>query len=644
MPTGTRVGQTTTSSQGSACSAPRTRNHCRRGGAARPHWATTLLGAACVALLFAGVARAEPRHGLSLGGTLKYPKGFSHFEYANPNAPKGGTLNLSAEGSFDSLNPFALKGRSALLLGALVFESLATGSDDEPFAEYGLLAETIDLAADGLSVTFRLRPQARFSDGRPVEAQDVEFTFKALMGDAASPFYRYYYQDVKSVETPDKRTVRFVFTRRNNELAMILGQLPVLPRHVYSKGDFGKDFNNRAVGSGPYVMESVDFGKNIRYRRNKDYWGANLGVNKGRYNFDQVVVKYYRDQTVALEGFKSGEFDLLWVNSSKQWAVDVAGEKWDQGWIRKENLKHSNTAGMQGYLFNLRNPLFASREVRRAIALAFDFEWSNQNLFYGQYTENDSYFDNSELAAEGLPTPEELKLLEPWKDKIPPEVFTEPMGGEHPPEALRRRLRNAIELLRKAGWDVQDGVLTEASTGRKMVFGVTLVSPAFERITEPFLNNLSRLGIKVSMKVVDSAVYEQKLRAFDYDMIVSTFGQSQSPGNEQRDYWHSESAGQEGSRNLVGIRSPAVDALVEAVIAAKDRGSLLTATHALDRVLWHESYVVPHWYIASHRVTYWDKLRYPKKLPLYYYPTGHFTFWWVDSQAEKSLQAAVSGK
>jgi microcin C transport system substrate-binding protein len=592
-------------------------------------------------------AQAAPVHGVALGGPPKYPADFTHFAYANPKAPKGGTLVLASVASFDTLNPFGLKGRGAPLLNALgsglVFESLVDGALDEPFTEYGLLAESIDIAPDELSVTFVLRAEATFADGHPITAGDVAFSLDVLRSEAASPLYRYYYADVKSAEAVNRRTVRFRFARKNRELALIIGQLPVLPQHFYGKGDFGRDFGTKMLGSGPYRVATYDFGKSIRYARRPDYWGRKLAINAGRYNFDEIVVKIYRDPTVELEGLKAGEFDFLPVTSSKQWAVDVAGEKWDKGYLVKETLPHRNTAGMQGYVLNLRRPLFANREVRKALALALDFDWSNENLFYGQYTANASYFDNSELAARGLPAPAELKLLEPLRAQLPPELFTQPMGKPLGAGlSQRERLVEAKRLLNANGWEVRNGVLTEKATGRPMRFTVTLVQPGFERITEPWLNNLRRLGVQATMKTVDSSVYEGIVRTFDFDAIVDSFGQSQSPGNEQRDFWSTASARQEGGRNTIGIQDPAIDTLVNALIAASSREALLTATHALDRALWFGSYVVPQWYIAAHRVTHWNKFGRPATLPLYYSPLAELMYWWHDAARAEALRKAVA--
>ena len=597
------------------------------------------LGVAPIA--FSPNAIAKPSHGEALGGTPKYPKGFPHYDYAEPKAEKGGKLVLSSPINFDTLNPFSLKGRSAPEIG-LLFESLMDHALDEVFSQYGLLAESIDIAVDGLAVTYKLHPKARFSDGNPVRAGDVVFTFNALRGDAAQPFYRFYYRDVTGVKALNARTVRFQFARRNRELALITGEIPVLPEHFYGDGDFGKNFSTRALGSGPYTVKKFEFGKYIRYERNRNYWGRDLNVNAGRYNFDRVEALIYRDPVAEREGFKSGEVDWLFVNNSKNWAKDFRGEKWDDGWIVKETLQHGNPSGMQGYAFNLRKPIFKNREVRKALALALDFEWSNRNLFYGQYTQNDSYFDNSELGAQGLPSKEELKLLEPLRDKLPPEVFTAPMGklpGKKGP--FRNQLRKAKRLLNKNGWKVKDGVLTETSSGKQMRFSITLRQPAFERITEPFIGNLRRLGVRATMKTVDSSVYERKVRTFDYDMIVAGWGASASPGNEQADFWHSQSAGREGSRNLVGVKNPAVDALVDAVVTANSRTRLVTATRALDRALWHGHYVVPHWYIGKFRVTYWNKLGRPRVLPKYNRIGSFLYFWWRDGVRESALKAAM---
>jgi microcin C transport system substrate-binding protein len=629
---------------------PRIRQHgAARGSIPRALWLLLLAVGAVAGPAAAGSAFAQahdwpsgPQAALALGARPKYPPDFRRFDYANPQAPKGGTLVLPADGSYDTLNPFTLKGRPAFLLAGLVFESLSDPSLDEPFTEYGLLSKSVEIPADGMSVIYRLRPEARFSDGHALTAEDVAFSFAVLRGDAATPFYRYYYKDVRAVDVVDAHTARIHFSRFNRELPMIAGQLPILPKHVYGGKDFGGDFSRSAVGSGPYRVGPFEFGKYITYERNPDYWGRNLPVNAGRANFAKIAVKYYRDETVRLEALKAGEFDFLSVNIAKQWAVDARGDKWDKRWIVREELKHSNTAGMQGFAFNLRREIFQDRRVRKALSLAFDFEWSNRTLFFGQYTASDSYFANSELAARGLPAEAELALLNPFKGQLPPEVFTQPVESlaKGTPD-LRDRLRLALHLLREAGWQVKDGVMTHAASGRALRFTVTLVSPSFQRVVEPYLDNLKKIGVLGAMRVVDDAVYERLINTKDFDMIVHSFPESQSPGNEQKDFWDSHSANQEGSRNVIGIRNPALDALVEHIIDARSRAALVTATHALDRVLWHEHYMVPQWYIAIHRVTYWNRLSHPAQLPLYFSPLSYVLWWWYDPDKAAALEAAM---
>jgi microcin C transport system substrate-binding protein len=609
---------------------------CRRGVLLR-----SLLLALCSVLWLSPALAGEPQHGLALGTAVKYPPGFTHFAYADPRAVQGGVLTLGYPGSFDKLNPFSLKGRAPLLLSTLVFESLTERSLDEPFAAYGLLADTIQVADDEMSVTYHLHPRARFADGQPVTADDVVFSYMVLRSEAAIPTYRAYYRDIATVEALDRLTVRIAFARLNRELKMIAGELPILPKHIYAGKDFDRDFLQVAVGSGPYSVQEFEFGKRLRYQRNPSYWGRELNVNVGKYNFDAIVVKYYRDNTVILEALKAGEFDFLDVNNSKQWARDVGGDKWDKGYLVKETLPHKNTAGMQGFVFNVRRPLFQNRDVRHALSLALDFTWMNASLFYGLYTANTSFFDNSELAARGLPSPAELALLEPWRTQLPAAVFAEPMAGlgTHYTD-LRQRLRAAQQLLKNAGWEVQNGVLTETATGQPMRFTITLDQADFQRIVEPYLDNLKKLGVQATMKVVDDSVSERLLRTFDFDMVVAVFAQSQSPGNEQRDFWHSEGADQEGGNNLIGIKHPAVDAMVEAIITANSREELVTAVHALDRVLWHEHYAVPHWFLDRHLLTYWNKFTHPKTIPLYYEPLTYVLFWWLDPVKEVALAEA----
>lgn len=574
----------------------------------------------------------------AMGYTPKYPDGFTHFDYVNPDAPKGGELVLSAVGSFDSFNPYILKGISADGLGTLMFETLMSSSMDEPFSQYGLLAEDAELAQDKLSVTFRLRKQARFNDGTPVLAEDVKFSFDSLVGDKGHPQYRFYYGDIERVVVVDSHTVRFEFAKANPELHLLAGQIPIFSRSWVGEKAFDKVAMEKPVTSGPYLIEKYDLGKNISYRRNPDYWGNELNVRRGMFNFERVTYKYYRDFTVALEAFKAGEFEFNHEYNSKKWARDYSGTKFRDGTITKTLLKHSNNAGMQGFVFNLRRPLFKDKRVRRAISLALDFEWSNRQLFYNQYQQCYSYFSNSELAARGLPEGDELALLEPYREQLPEVLFTKAWrpASTAAPSSLRQNLREAKVLLQQAGWEYRDGALRN-DKGESFQFEVVLAQKGFERILAPFARNLGKLGITVDYRTVDSALYKRRLDDFDFDMVVGGFGQSQSPGNELMGMFHSSSAAQPGTRNLFGISDPVVDALVEKVIYAEDREALVTATHALDRVLLYGEYLVPHWFIGSHRVAYWSgRFKQPEKLPLYYDATNWVISTWWASDAEKN--------
>ncbi len=595
----------------------------------------SLIAPLLVALLaYGGQTQAAPSQ--AMGYTPKYPDDFDHFDYVNPNAPRGGELVLSGFGSFDSFNPYILKGMAADGLGNLMFESLMVKSLDEPFSQYGLLAEDVELAEDRLSATFRLRAEARFNDGSPVTAEDVKFSFDTLKGEHGHPQYRFYWADIERAVVVDERTVRFEFARVNPEIHLIAGEIPVFSRAWVGDTPFDKLALTVPIASGPYLIDGYDLGKNITYRRNPDYWGEQLGVRRGMFNFEKVTYKYYRDFTVSLEAFKAGEFDFIHEYNSKKWARDYVGPKFADGRILKTELKHANNAGMQGFVFNLRRPLFQDKRVRRAISLALDFDWSNRKLFYGQYQRCDSYFSNSELAARGLPEGDELALLEPFRDRLPPEIFTYEWRppATVAPSSLRANLRRAQALLREAGWVYRDGALRDEK-GEALRFEVILAQKGFERILAPFARNLEKLGIVVDYRTVDTALYKQRMDNFDFDMVVASFGQSQSPGNELMSVFHSSSAEQSGARNLFGLADPVVDALVEQVIYAEDRKALVTATRALDRVLLHGEYLVPHWFIGSHRIAYWDRFGMPESLPLYY-DAGDWVLssWWAEEGSQ----------
>jgi microcin C transport system substrate-binding protein len=591
--------------------------------------ATALLVVLAVGALLAapaGPAAGGPAHGLSMYGDLRYPPGFRHFDYVNPAAPKGGSVTLSAIGTFDSLHPFILKGVSAVGLGQ-VFDTLMTGSADEALSEYGLVAETVETPPDRSWVAFTLHPKARFHDGSPITAADVIWTFETLRKHG-HPFYRSYYAAVTSVEAMGERGVRFTFRGgTNRELPLIVGQMPVLPKAWWAGRDFTKTTLEPPLGSGPYRVEAVDPGRSITYRRVPDYWAAERPVNVGRYNVDTIRYDYYRDGTVALEAFKGGAYDFRVENSSKNWAKGYDIPAVRDGRIRKEQIPNQIPTGMQGFVYNVRREVFRDPRVRWALAHAFDFEWTNAHLFYGAYARTASYFSNSELAARGLPGAAEREVLAPFRTRVPAEVFTEAyQPPSTTPDGLRPNLVRALRLLEAAGWVVRDLQLVEVATGRPMTFEILLSEPTWERIALPFVKNLERLGVAARVRTVDAAQYEYRLKHFDFDMTVALFRQSLSPGNEQVGLWGSAAAGTPGSRNLAGISDPVVDELVGLLIAAPDREALIARTRALDRVLLWGHYVIPHWHITAFRVAYWNRFGRPPVSPRY--DLG-FDTWWV---------------
>jgi microcin C transport system substrate-binding protein len=578
----------------------------------------------------APAAMAAAAHGISMHGDLAYGPDFCHFRYADPRAPKGGTVRLAAMGTFDTLNPFILKGVPATGIGQ-VFDTLMTGSSDEAFSEYGLVAETVETPADRSWVAFTLRARARFHDGSPITVDDVIWTFETLRT-KGHPFYRSYYAQVAKVEADGPRRVRFAFKPGvNRELPLILGQLPVLPKAWWASRDFTKTTLEPPLGSGPYRVTSVDPGRAITYERVKDYWAAELPVNVGRFNFDTIRYDYYRDTAVALEAFKGGAYDFRAENSSKNWATGYDVPAVREGRIKKEEIPNEVPTGMQGFVYNTRREFFRDARVRQALAHAFDFEWSNAHLFYGAYTRTASYFSNSELAAVGPLTEAERAVLAPYRDRVPASVFDEgPSPPATGPEGVRPNLRKALGLLAEAGWTVRDMRLVHAATGRPMAFEILIDDPTWERIALPFVQNLARLGVAARVRTVDSAQYEYRLKHFDFDMTVAVYPQSMSPGNEQADFWGSEAARTPGSRNLAGISDPVVDALIAELIAAPDRAGLIARTRALDRVLRAGHYVIPHWHVTVFRVAYWNRFGRPAVTPKY---ALGFETWWVDPRA-----------
>jgi microcin C transport system substrate-binding protein len=575
--------------------------------------------------------------GVALHGEAKYKPGFTHLDYVNPNAPKGGEVRLGVIGSFDSLHPYILKGDQAEGTG-LVYETLTQGTLDEPNSSYGLLAESISFPEDRSSVTFKLRPEAKFADGKPVTVEDVIWSFETLKT-KGHPFFRSYYRDVAKVEKTAEHTVTFTFAvKGNTELPLIMGQLPVLPKHDWVKKKFEETTLEKPLGSGPYVVESVDPGRSITYARNKDWWGANLPINKGRYNFDRIRYDYYLDQMVAHEAFLSGRWDFKLENIAKSWATAYNAPPVRDKLIIKKEVKNQLPSGMQAFVMNTRRPIFSNPLVREALAYAFDFEWANKNLAFGAYKRTRSYFENSELASTGVPAGKELKILEPFRGKMPERVFTEEYN---PPKTdgsgnNRENLRKAMELLNKAGWQMKNNVLVNAK-GEPLTFEIMVDSPTFERWIQPFLRNLEKIGIRGTLRLVDSAQYQNRLNDFDFDIILHVFGQSLSPGNEQIDFWSSTKADIKGARNLAGVKDPVVDELIEGVIRAKTREELLTYTHALDRALQWGFYVIPNWHTSVFRLAYWDVFGMPPENPPYGVPMADV--WWIDTAKEKAMNA-----
>ena len=586
---------------------------------------------AIVMLFFSLAGQADAAHGVSIDGNLKYSAGFSAFAYTSPDARKGGAWVLHSVGSFDKMNPFTLKGEAPLGLEMLVFETLAVPSLDEPFTEYGLIASDIEIPEDRMSVIYTIDERARFSDGTPLTVQDVAFSVATLKSDDVHPFYPYYYKDIFETEILDEHRIRFIFAKKNRELPMIASQIPVFSRTSFSgtASDSGGQLLV-PIGSGPYLVSAYKQGKYITYKRNEHYWAADHPTRKNMYNYDTITINYYKDQTVALEALKAGDFDFMSINIAKQWARDLSGPKFDSGELVKKLYPHSLNAGMQGFLMNTRKPFFADVRVRQALGLAVYLEGTNKTLFSGQYTRNDSFFSNSPYAATGLPEGLELDYLEPYRETLPAEVFTVPLqpvttegrGG------LRANLRAAKALLAEAGWTVVDGVLKN-DKGHAFAFEILLVSPTFERVMASYAANLEKLGMRVQYRTIDPTLYTERVKNFDFDMIVTSYGQSLSPGNEQRNFWHSSAADTPGSRNYAGIKSVAVDGLIERIIYAENSSELTAACKALDRVLWYGYYLVPNWYMSGHRLVYHNKFRQPQTLPEYYGEMQLLMTWWL---------------
>ena len=588
-------------------------------------------------------ATDEPRiihsHAIAMHGAPKYTAGFTHFDYVNPAAPKGGAVRLATSGTFDSFNPFIPKGNPGVGSGMAV-ETLMVSSADEAFTQYGLIAESITYPEDRSWITFHMRPEARWHDGQPITPADVVFSFNILK-EQGQPFYRFYYASVTSAEATGERDVTFRFAKgENRELPLIIGQLPILPKHYWETRDFSKTTLEPPLGSGPYRVASFEAGRFVEVERVKDYWGKDLAVNRGQDNFDSMRYDYYRDPTVIREAIKAGDIDFYQENQAKAWAQDFDIEAVRKGWLVKEAVPQNRPAGMQAFVMNLRRPQFQDVRVREAMAYAFDFEWTNKNLFFGQYTRAKSFFSNSELGSSGLPAGAELAILEPYRAQLPPEVFTK----EYQPPSTdgsgqqRDNIRTALRLLKQAGYEVRNQIMVNAKTGEPLAFEMLLrAGGAFDRIVLPMKQTLERIGIKMEVREVDDAQYINRVRGKDYDMISSGWGQSESPGNEQRSFWGSAAADQPGSRNYAGLKDPVVDALIEQVISAPDREQLVVRTRALDRVLLAHHFVIPNWYLSQDRMLYWNKFGRP---PLIKDEGTSFSWWWYDPAKAETLAAA----
>jgi microcin C transport system substrate-binding protein len=584
-------------------------------------------------------AAAEARHGLSAFGELKYPADFKHFEWVNPSAPKGGrlaTIGTSARTSFDSFNNFILKGDAAQGLDYL-FDTLMVRAFDEPDAVYGLVASTAELAPEGSGVTFRLRREARFADGSPLTSADVAFSFDTLK-EKGHPLYRLQLKDVIKVEAPDPATVRYTFTGTQvRDLPLVVATLPVLSKAYYDAHEFDQTTLEPPLGSGPYRIGDFKQGAFVTYQRRNDYWAKDLPVNKGRHNFDELRYEYYRDRTAQLESLKAGAYDLREEFTSRDWATayDIPAVK--QGRLIRLTLPDESPSGAQGFFLNTRKPKLADVRVRKALDLAFDFEWTNKNIFYGLYTRTESFFENSDMKAQGKPGPAELALLEPFRAELPPEVFGEPYKSPVSDASGQDRalLREAARLLSAAGYQVKDGRRVNAK-GEVLDLEFLITDPTSERLTQPYVKNLLALGIPASIRRIDPAQYERRVKSFDFDVVGQRYVLRLTPGPEIRNFWGSEAARTDGSFNLAGISHPAVDALIGKVISAKSRDELKTAAKALDRVLRVGHYWVPHWYKAAHHVVYWDKFGRPAVKPRY--ERGIIHTWWYDAEKAARLR------
>ena len=602
-------------------------------------FATLLLTASPLA------AQDGPRHGLSTFGELKYPAGFKHFDYVNPAAPKGGEIRTWELDTFDNFNPLILKGVAAA--GAdrnqgpdWLYESLMTRALDEPDAMYGRLAETVELGPGRAWAAFNLNPRARFNDGTPVTADDVVFTFTAAIKDG-NPRYKLQFEGIESVvaEGPRRVVFRFKPGEARRDLPRMVADMPILPSGFFKDRDFTRTLVEPPPSSGPYRLERADLGRTIVYRRDPNWWGRDLPVNVGRYNFDVIRHEYFRDRDIAAEAFFAGEYDFRVDVTARHWAqlydTKPAVQK---GFIRRDELRDGTSSGVQAFFLNARRGKFSDIRVREALNLAFDFEWQNKNLFFGLYKRMRSMFENSDLAATGLPGPTELALLEPYRASLPPRVFTAEFQSNVTDGSgnLREPLRRAQALLAEAGWTIRDRQLVNAR-GELFTMEFMMFEPSFQRIIEPYIQNLARLGIKAEMRMIDLTAWRNRERTYDFDVISRRYSMNDTPGSELRNFFGSAAADLAGMYNIAGIKNPAVDALIEKVVAAKSRADLETAVRALDRVLMWNFYVVPHWYSGRIRLATWDRFGRPAEQPKYQGSSDLIELMWTDAEKEKRL-------
>tara|TARA_B100001113_G_scaffold51004_1_gene37109 strand:- start:1042 stop:2817 length:1776 start_codon:yes stop_codon:yes gene_type:complete len=564
---------------------------------------------------------------ISIGYEAKYNT-FDHFDYVNSKSTKGGNIIISAFGTFDSLNPFLLKSLPPAQMNNLMFDTLMTRSLDEPSSSYALIADSYNLAKDKLSVTYYIDSSARFSNGKKVSAYDVKFSFELLMSESAHPQYRIYWSDIDSVLVIDEMTVKFNFKRKNPELHMIIGDLPIFSKDWLTKAEFSESFRKKPITSGPYTIKNFEVGKFIIYERNRTYWARNKPSRKYMYNFDLITIKYYKDMTVALEAFKAGEYDYILENHSKRWARDYEGPNFSNNKIIKTELIHKNNSGIQGFAFNTRRVIFQDINLRKAITNVFDFEWSNKNLFYNQYLRSNSYFSNSELSADIDVTYPEIELAKRLsidlkrvknKNKLPVHVDS---------KSFRESLLKSKRLLDKSGYYVKDNQLY-SSDNIPININFLLAQKGFERILAPFKNNLKRLGINVNYRTVDLSLYQQRLDNYNFDMTVVSYPQSQSPGSELMSMFSSQSVDKIGAFNFPGINDTDVDKLINEIIYSNNRKNMIVSSHLLDRLLWNQYFMVPNWFINSHRIAYYNKFSQPKTLPLYFQATNYVLQTWA---------------